>query len=454
MLKHRASRTAEFMALFRALESCRPPGVRLFEDRFAIGFLRPAFRFVVDLSRLPLVGGAVSRFIEYRWPGARSSGVARTRLIDDLLADEFKRGVSQVVILGAGFDSRAYRIAGIEQTRVFEVDHPATLVSKQRHLTRLLGSLPPHVAFVACDFNRQRLADVMQASGLHADERTFFIWEGVTNYLTEEAVDSTLRYVSGVAARGSRIVFTYVHRGLLDGSVRFEGTERLFRTLIDRCISNRNSGRERRRQFRGQDTGPQQGWRPAELAGHLRERIEEHVSRVEARVSQPGLEVIPHQLVGIEFGRIRRQAFDLQPWMAREDRLDLGAGVDRVPIPKHDEPPTHMAQESSQENRHLDPRDVDEVEVHVQPTAVALGTDGERRDRRDLVALVAVANERRAPPRCPRPPDRRQQEKAALVEENQVGVQASGFFLIAAHRYRFHRAIAASSRSTFRRSGF
>src|SRR5439155_20263702 len=89
----------------------------------------------------------------------------------------------------------------------------------------------PHVILVAGDFTRQRLADVMQASGLHADERTFFIWEGVTNCLTEEAVDSTLRYVSGVAARGSRIVFTYVHRGLLDGSVRFEGTERLFRTL-------------------------------------------------------------------------------------------------------------------------------------------------------------------------------------------------------------------------------
>jgi len=71
----------------------------------------------------------------------------------------------------------------------------------------------------------------MEASGLHADERTFFIWEGVTNYLTDEAVDATLRYASGVAARGSRIVFSYVHRGLLDGSVRFEGTEKLFRTL-------------------------------------------------------------------------------------------------------------------------------------------------------------------------------------------------------------------------------
>src|SRR5438034_9917761 len=113
MLKHRASRTAEFMALFRALESCRPPGVRLFEDRFAIGFLRPAFRFVVDLSRLPLVGGAVSRFIEYRWPGARSSGVARTRLMDDLLADEFKSGFCQVVILVSGLHARVYRTVSI-----------------------------------------------------------------------------------------------------------------------------------------------------------------------------------------------------------------------------------------------------------------------------------------------------------------------------------------------------
>jgi methyltransferase (TIGR00027 family) len=229
--ERRASRTAEFMALFRALESCRPPGLRLFEDRFAIGFLRRALRFVVDLSRLPRVGGAVSRFIDYRWPGARSSGVARTRLIDDLLASELQRGVSQVVILGAGFDCRAYRIAAIERTRVFEVDHPATLASKQRHLAHLFGSLPPHVTFVACDFNRQRLSDVMEASGLEADERTFFIWEGVTNYLMDDAVDATLRYVSAVAARGSRIVFTYVHRGLLDGTVRFEGTEKLFRTL-------------------------------------------------------------------------------------------------------------------------------------------------------------------------------------------------------------------------------
>src|SRR5207247_8077257 len=177
---HRASRTAEFMALFRALESCRPPGVRLFEDRFAIGFLRPAFRCVVDLSRLPLVGGAVSRFIEYRWPGARSSGVARTRLIDDLLADEFKRGVSQVVILGAGFDTRAYRIAGIEKTRVFEVDHPATQEVKLKRLKKVIDPPPAHVTFVPMDFNTQTLAERLQSSGYNEQGKTLFIWQGVT----------------------------------------------------------------------------------------------------------------------------------------------------------------------------------------------------------------------------------------------------------------------------------
>jgi methyltransferase (TIGR00027 family) len=230
-VEDRASRTAEFMALFRALETRRPPRSRLFEDHFAIGFLRPAFRLVVHLSRLPLVGASVSRVIDRRWPGARSSGVARTRLIDDMLAGDLRQGVRQVVILGAGFDCRAYRIAGIEQTQVFEVDHPATLASKQRHLARTFGRRPAHVTCVAIDFNRQGLAEVMAGAGLHADERTFFIWEGVTNYLTEEAVDTTLRYVSGVAAHGSRIVFTYVHRGLFDGSVQFEGTEQLFSTL-------------------------------------------------------------------------------------------------------------------------------------------------------------------------------------------------------------------------------
>ena len=163
---------------------------------------------VVHLSRTPLLGAAVPRIIDLRWPGARSSGIARTRLIDDYVSASLREGVDQVVILGAGFDCRAYRIAGIETTRVFEVDHPATLSKKKEGVLHIFGSLPKHVVYVDVDFNTQSLGQTLQDSGFNANERSSFIWEGVTNYLTERAVDRTLSYIGKNTAPGSRIVFT------------------------------------------------------------------------------------------------------------------------------------------------------------------------------------------------------------------------------------------------------
>src|SRR5262249_7844347 len=136
----------------------------------------------------------------------------------------------QIVILGAGFDCRAYRIPGLEQTHVFEVDHPDTQAAKRRCLERMLGPSPAHVTFVAIDFNRQRLAEVLPAAGFEAHRRTFFIWEGVTNYLTEPAVDETLRFIRFTAS-GSQVLFTYVHRNVLDHAANFKGTGPLNRTL-------------------------------------------------------------------------------------------------------------------------------------------------------------------------------------------------------------------------------
>ena len=218
------------MALFRAIESSRSPGIRLFEDRFAQEFLRPSLRTVATLSRMPLFNGLISWLIDSRWPGARSSGVTRTRLIDDALVKALQDGIDQVVILGAGFDCRAYRIPGIDRTRVYEVDHPSTLTVKRKCLRRVLGELPAHVAFAEIDFNRQRLEDVLAGAGFDASRRTFFIWEGVTNYLSEEAVDATLRFISTIEV-GSLLIFTYIHRGVLDDPNGFAGTHNLIQLL-------------------------------------------------------------------------------------------------------------------------------------------------------------------------------------------------------------------------------
>src|SRR5262245_30389757 len=229
MRRGQASRTAEFMALFRALESSRPPRRRLFEDRFAQLFLRLPLRLVLHLARLPLGRGLIPRLIDSRWPGARSSAVARTCFIDDALRAALRDGVEQVVILGAGFDCRAYRTPGIERARVFEVDHPDTLAEKRRCLRQVFPTAPPHVQFVAADFNQRQLEAIMADGRYDPARRTFFIWEGVTNYLTAPAVDVTFRWFA--AARGSQVVFTYVHRRVLDDPQAFEGTATLFRTL-------------------------------------------------------------------------------------------------------------------------------------------------------------------------------------------------------------------------------
>lgn len=223
----RASRTADFMGLFRALESVRRPAAsRLFADPFAARLLPAPLRAVAAAARLPLIGGGVARLIDRRWPGARSSGVARTRLIDEAAAAAVGEGIEQVVILGAGFDCRACRLPELARARVFEVDHPATSAAKRARLAALLGGLPGHVSFVALDFDREALLAALAAAGCDRGRRSLVIWEGVTNYLTAAAVDATLRAVAAFAP-GSRLLFTYVHRGVLDGSVAFEGAERL-----------------------------------------------------------------------------------------------------------------------------------------------------------------------------------------------------------------------------------
>lgn len=223
-----ASRTAEFMAFYRALESARPTSKRLFCDPFAQHFLRPPLLNVVSLSRVPLLSTILYWYADRRAPGARTSAIARTRLIDEAWCRALRDGIRQIVILGSGFDCRPYRLPEAPSAVIFEVDHPRTLASKLARLRQLVPVMPENVRFVNIDFNRKGLAETLADAGFDASRPALFIWEGVTNYLKPEAVDSVLRYL-GILSPGCRIVFTYVHRGVLDGSVDFEGAETLLR---------------------------------------------------------------------------------------------------------------------------------------------------------------------------------------------------------------------------------
>jgi len=136
---------------------------------------------------------------------------SRTRHIDESVRESLKLGGTQLVILGAGLDSRAYRFRNeLGAGRAFEVDFPPTQEYKKTRIRGVLGSLPRHVTYVPIDFTKQDLRTVLDRAGYDEGRKTTFVWEGVSFYIPEDAVDATLRFVATHSAPGSRIVFDYM----------------------------------------------------------------------------------------------------------------------------------------------------------------------------------------------------------------------------------------------------
>ena len=230
LVPNRRSLTAEYMALFRALESSRPAGTRLFVDSDAPLFLCGWRKWLPRLAALPGGRRLAERLLDRAVPGARAAGVARTRWIDDEATGALETA-TQLVLLGAGFDMRAFRLLPAAHARTFELDHPDTSLSKQAILKSARRGLPGHIWYVGIDFNRQSIAEVLLNAGFDNSRPACLIWEGVTNYLTAEAVDRSLRQIGETAAKGSTLLFTYIDRAVLDNPERFFGARRLIERL-------------------------------------------------------------------------------------------------------------------------------------------------------------------------------------------------------------------------------
>jgi len=230
MREGRASRTAEYNAAFRAMEGARATSLHVLHDPYSHRLLPAGLRALRRLSTLPGLGQGLTSFVDRRWPGMRSSVVARTRLIDDWLSDAVRDSVDQLVMLGAGLDTRAWRLPALARTLVYEVDHPSTSRAKQSRLAAWDADLR-RVRFVQVDFDRESFADRLVEAGFDSTEKTVVLWDGVTNYLQAEAVDAVMRWAGGLAP-GSHFIFTYIDAGVLDGSARFTGADRVMRSLV------------------------------------------------------------------------------------------------------------------------------------------------------------------------------------------------------------------------------
>jgi methyltransferase (TIGR00027 family) len=218
----RARSSAEGAASIRAAGALEPdPTVRC-PDVLAREFLG-GFN-VTSLARHRVTRPLFMRAATRRAPGTYPYLVARCRLIDETLLSELRKGLHQVVFLGAGLDTTAYRLANeLRDVRVIEVDHPASQTSKLSKLRDIFGEVPEHVKFVAADFVRDDLDEQLAAAGHRTNEATLFVWSGVSMYLAESAVVTVLRWVSSHEDPRTSILFDAVWAEAIDGSREYFG---------------------------------------------------------------------------------------------------------------------------------------------------------------------------------------------------------------------------------------
>lgn len=162
-------------------------------------------------------------------PGIWGGMLCRKRYIDEKLINSVSQ-INAVVNLGAGFDTRAYRLSALSDMPVWEVDQLENIQPKQAQLRKLFGAIPSHVKLVPIDFNQEDISSVLASHGYSADKRTFFIWEAVTQYLTETGIKTTFDFLAK-AASGSQLAFTYVRKDFLKGRVMY-GWEKAYKKYV------------------------------------------------------------------------------------------------------------------------------------------------------------------------------------------------------------------------------
>jgi methyltransferase (TIGR00027 family) len=212
MAKQSVSRTALGAAICRLIEQYQPRPTRLFDDPVAQALVG---RLLSRLMQAAAMRNLTVQQTEAVARGIYGTQICRTRYIDDAVRAALAQGMQQVVLLGAGYDTRPYRLPQLATIKVFEVDLPTVQRSKQQRLQKYLGRLPDNVTFVPIDFDTQHLDAVMAGTPFSATLPTLFVWEGVTQYLTAPAVRQTLALV-GAGAPGTTLVFTYVLKSVIE----------------------------------------------------------------------------------------------------------------------------------------------------------------------------------------------------------------------------------------------
>ena len=216
-----------------AVEQYWPRPQRIVDDGLAIQMLPFGARLFVHSLGLRWIRDWLIGLSEKSNPGIWGGLLCRKHYIDEKLAASGKV-IDAVVNLGAGFDTRLFRLRGLSGLRMWEIDQRENIEPKEKRLRKALGSIPANIKLVAVDFDRDDLRATLASQGYSAGSRTFFIWEAVTQYLTVQGVRKTFDWLAE-AASGSRLTFTYVRTGFLTGKTLY-GWEAGYKRFVETKI--------------------------------------------------------------------------------------------------------------------------------------------------------------------------------------------------------------------------
>lgn len=193
-------------------DSIAPQLLRWSDGSFAAAKIRPLH---------PVIRKATERIC----PGIYGYALARGHHMDEIVRQELAAGIDALVILGAGYDTRAYRMSELADVRVLEVDRPATSREKRSRLARALGSMPANVAFVEVDFTHHDLLERLADHGQEGSAGTLFLLSGVSMYLTGDAMASLFEQVAAHTSERTSLLFDYVDVDVLTAPDRYYGKE-------------------------------------------------------------------------------------------------------------------------------------------------------------------------------------------------------------------------------------
>ncbi len=210
-MKNKSGNTAIGAASVRLMEQYEPEDKRLFNDPVIYHLTNPILRF---LLKSKLIRNYFINLYDKIIPGIIAGQICRTKFIDDRTLKVLK-DVEQILIMGAGLDTRALRLSGIDQKMIYEIDLPNIQKYKKKLLNKYLGEIPSNIHYIPIDFNKTKTETALKSSSFDYNKRTLVILEAVTQYINKDAVNEVFSFISKLP-KNSYLLFTYVLRDVIE----------------------------------------------------------------------------------------------------------------------------------------------------------------------------------------------------------------------------------------------